>query len=225
MKSKKVIILKEGERFGRLTVIREVEPKIYGPNGYVRYFLCKCDCGNESVVSIHNLRNGVTRSCGCLRKELNRGFIEDCLDKPQQSRLHNIWLAMRNRCSSKKGKDYRNYVQRGITICEEWKNFNAFFEWAIKNGYHPSLSIDRIDGNKGYSPDNCRWATITEQTNNVRTNVHLSLNGVTHTLPEWSRLLNINRNTLYIRHRKGWSDEKVLTTPVRYMNKKDKCKL
>jgi hypothetical protein len=98
----------------------------------------------------------------------------------------------------------------------------VFFEWAIKNGYHPSLSIDRIDGNKGYSPDNCRWATITEQTNNVRTNIRLSLNGVTHTLPEWSRLLNINRNTLYIRHRKGWSDEKVLTTPVRYMNKKEK---
>lgn len=222
MKSKKVVILKEGERFGRLTVIREVEPKIYGSNGYVRYFLCKCDCGNESVVSIHNLRNGVTRSCGCLRKELNRGFIEDCLDKPQQSRLHDIWLSMRNRCSCKKGKSYKNYAQRGITICEEWKDFNVFFKWAINNGYHPSLSIDRIDGTKGYSPDNCRWATPTEQTNNVRTNVHLTLNGVTHTMSEWSRLLNINWNTLHTRHYKGWSDEKILTTPVRHMNKKEK---
>lgn len=216
----KTIALKEGERFGRLTVICEVEPKKYGKRCRVRQFLCKCDCGNKTIVNMNNLRNGITRSCGCLRKELNKRYIEDCLDKPQQSRLHNIWLAMRNRCNSKKGKDYRNYASKGITVCDEWKDFNTFFKWAINNGYHPSLSIDRIDGNKGYSPDNCRWATTIEQANNIRTNTHLALNGVTHTIPEWSRLLNIDLNVLYYRHYNGWSDEKTLTTPVRKFTKK-----
>lgn len=211
----KTIILKEGERFGRLTIIREVEPKKYGKRGNIRQFLCKCDCGNETIVGMNNLRNGVTRSCGCLRRELNRGFIEDCLDKPLQSRLHNIWLAMRNRCNNKKGKDYRNYTLKGITVCDEWKDFNVFFNWAINNGYHPSLSIDRIDGNKGYSPDNCRWATAMEQANNIRTNIHLTLNGTTHTIPEWSRLLKVSPRALYLRHYSGWSDEKILTTPVK----------
>lgn len=218
----KTITLKEGERFGRLTVICEVEPKKYGKRCRVRQFLCKCDCGNKTIVNMNNLRNGITRSCGCLRKELNKGYIGDCLDKPQQSRLHNIWLAMRNRCNSKKGKDYRNYASKGITVCDEWKDFNTFFKWAINNGYHPSLSIDRIDGNKGYSPDNCRWATSIEQANNIQTNTHLALNGVTHTIPEWSRLLKIDLNVLYYRHYNGWSDEKALTTPVRKFTKKQK---
>lgn len=209
------IEVKEGERYGKLTIIREVEKKIYPPRAYVRQFLCKCDCGNETVVGIYKLKNGATRSCGCLKKELNKGYIEDCLDKPEQSRLHHIWIGMKSRCNSKKGKDFRIYGQKGITVCEEWKDFNVFFKWAINNGYHPSLSIDRIDGNKGYSPDNCRWATAMEQANNIRTNIHLTLNGVTHTIPEWSRLLKVSPRALYLRHYSGWSDEKILTTPVK----------
>lgn len=209
------IDVKNGERYGRLTVIREVEKKIFPSGGQLRQFLCKCDCGNQTIVGIFNLRKGVTRSCGCLRKELNKTFIEDCLDKPQQSRVHNIWLAMINRCRNKKGNDFRKYRQKGITVCEEWKDFNTFFEWAINNGYHPSLSIDRIDGNKGYSPDNCRWATAMEQANNIRTNIHLTLNGTTHTIPEWSRLLKVSPRALYLRHYSGWSDKKILTTPVK----------
>lgn len=210
----KTIILKEGERFGRLTIIREVEPKKYGKRGNIRQFLCKCDCGNETIVGMNNLRNGVTRSCGCLRRELNRGFIEDCLDKPLQSRLHNIWLAMRNRCNNKKGKDYRNYTLKGITVCDEWKDFNVFFNWAINNGYAPNLSLDRIDNDKGYSPQNCRWATQKEQMNNVRYNRILTLNGVSHTLSEWGEITGIDWTTIQSRKRNGWSDKEALTTPI-----------
>ena len=210
----KTITLKEGERFGRLTVICEVEPKKYGKRCRVRQFLCKCDCGNKTIVNMNNLRNGITRSCGCLRKELNKGYIEDCLDKPQQSRLHNIWLAMRNRCNSKKGKDYRNYASKGITVCDEWKDFNTFFEWAINNGYHPSKSIDRIDGNKGYSPDNCRWATAKMQANNIKTNVIITYNGESHTIPKWSQITNIPSYVIRNRRNYGWNVERILTTPV-----------
>ena len=202
-----------GERFGRLTIVEEKEPKLYKPRTYARIFLCKCDCGNMVVASYTNLKAGNVRSCGCLKKDCNTGiFGKESQD--ERLRLHMIWKSMRNRCSAKNGKHFRNYGSRGISVCDEWTNFSNFYQWAISNGYHSTLSIDRIDGTKGYSPDNCRWATAKEQANNIRTNVIITYNGESHTIPEWSQITNIPSYVIRNRRNYGWNVERTLTTPV-----------
>lgn len=121
---------------------------------------------------------------------------------------------MKARCSGKQERYARNYLLRGISICDEWVNdFMSFYVWSIKNGYAPNLSIDRVDNTKGYSPDNCRWATPREQMNNVRYNVFMTMNGETHTISEWASITGLNQQMLYSRKEYGWPDEKALTTP------------
>jgi hypothetical protein len=207
----KKVDMTAGARFGRLVIIKEVERIILKPRAYVRRFLCRCDCGEEKVVSGYKLRNGSTRSCGCLKH--NRG--DGVTNKSPQERLYIIWNCMKQRCRPNSKKYRKNYFDRGIAVCPEWlNNFNAFYEWAVSNGYSPTLSIDRINNNKGYSPDNCRWATSKQQMNNVRYNVFLTAQGETHTLAEWSDILCVPYGTLYTRKRNGWNDEKIITTPV-----------
>lgn len=130
-------------------------------------------------------------------------------------RIYSIYLNMKTRCSP---TDYRHkrYSDRGITVCDEWLNsFEAFSEWAFSNGYAENLSLDRIDNDKGYFPENCRWATAKEQANNTRKNRLLTFNGETHTLSEWSDITGINHDTLCSRVKAGWDDVKVISTPVR----------
>ena len=105
----------------------------------------------------------------------------------------------------------RNKHKRGITICDEWlHNFDVFYNWAINNGYNDKLTIDRIDNDKGYSPNNCRWTTIHEQHNNMRSNICLTYNNKTQTIAQWSHDLGVSRYTLYGRYKKGWNTKKVL---------------
>ena len=204
-----------GERFGRLIIVEEKEPKLYKPRTYARIFLCKCDCGNMVVASYTNLKAGNVRSCGCLKKDCGKGILSNESQNQDKLRLHMIWKSMKNRCSANSGRYYKNYKLRGISVCEEWKNdFNAFYEWAINNGYYPTLSIDRIDGTKGYSPDNCRWATAKMQANNIKTNVIITYNGESHTIPEWSQITNIPSYVIRNRRNYGWNVERILTTPV-----------
>lgn len=118
---------------------------------------------------------------------------------------------MKTRCYNKDNPDYKDYGGRGITICDEWLNdFMAFYYWSINNGYKDNLTIDRIDNNKGYSPDNCRWVDVKTQTNNTRRNVLLSYNGKTQSMAQWAKELNISYNTIICRHRKGYTDEECL---------------
>lgn len=139
------------------------------------------------------------------------------------TRIYNIWKDMKRRCYCKTRKDYSRYGGRGITICDEWlHDFQAFFDWAMVNGYKDDLTIDRIDSNKGYSPDNCRWATIKEQDNNKRNNRLLTYNGKTQTVTQWAEDLNINESTLRSRIDRGLTDEQVLTTPKGCGKKKGK---
>lgn len=151
------------QKYGRLCAIRRVDNNKHNQVCW----LCRCECGNEIIVTTIDLRRGHTKSCGCLRKEIV-GATHRTHGK-RHTRLHSIWATMKERCDLKKRRDYKYYGGRGITVCDEWRNdFQAFYDWAMANGYLDDLTIDRIDVNGNYEPSNCRWITIQEQQKNKR---------------------------------------------------------
>lgn len=149
-----------GIRFGRLLVINRDKNDSSGRCVWV----CKCDCGNIVSVKSHYLISGEKKSCGCLQREVNSSVHRK--HGKRKERIYRIWQGMKTRCYNKNHKYFQNYGGNGITVCDEWKDFEPFYEWAISHGYSDDLSIDRIDNCKGYFPDNCRWATHVEQTRN-----------------------------------------------------------
>ena len=203
-----------GERFGRLTVVHRGEDCIRKNGCHRTTFVCKCDCGNIIQVRASELKNGNTRSCGCLHKE-QVGNIHKTHGKTN-TRLYSIWLRMRQRCNNPRTADYKRYGARGICICKEWESFQIFESWALANGYRDSLTIDRIDNDKHYSPDNCRWVTMDVQCNNKSSSRLLTFNGTTQTIAQWSKQLGIHHSTLQRRiDDLGWSVGKALSTPVK----------
>ena len=128
------------------------------------------------------------------------------------SRLHHIWNAMKQRCSNPKNIGYKYYGSKGISVCDEWQNFIGFRAWAMANGYADNLTIDRKDSNGNYEPSNCRWATNKEQQNNTSYCRYITHGGKMLTITQWAELLNIPRNVLYNRLRRGWDIERLLTT-------------
>lgn len=197
-----------GKKFERLTVIKRVENS---KSGQTRW-LCRCDCGNETIVWGGHLRSGHTRSCGCINKEVCAKLPHNAKHGLHETRLYRIWNGIKNRTNLNNKKPlYKNYSGRGITICEEWQEFLPFYNWAMQNGYKDNLTIDRIDVNGNYEPTNCRWATYKEQQNNRRNNVFLEYNGERHTLAEWEEKLNMNRGLLKNRIKNGWNVERALT--------------
>lgn len=194
-----------GQRFGRLTVIEYV-----GTVNQKAKWLCKCDCGNEKIVSTKCLRNGETKSCGCYHKD--RASVANLTHGKTNSRLYITWNNIKNRCYRTSRKDYKNYGGRGITVCEEWRNsFQAFYEWAMANGYREDLTIDRINVNGNYEPSNCRWVDLKTQANNTRRNHYITYKGETHTIAEWSDITGISIAALVHRIERGWSVEEMLT--------------
>ena len=213
----RVIDLK-GKRFGKLTVIEKHSQDKWGGWNW----LCRCDCGNETVVSGGHLRVMKTKSCGCSRKE-SKNFSH----KMTGSRIYSIWQAMKNRCYYEKSKAFKHYGGRGIKVCDEWKNsFISFYEWSMKNGYDENAergqcTIDRIDVNGNYEPNNCRWATIKQQANNTRRNHFIEYNGKTQTVSQWANELGVEPDSIFNRLQKGFTEEEALT--LKFNERRKRC--
>lgn len=160
-----------GHRFGKLTAVYPVPDKSHRARWH-----CVCECGNEKDVLQQNLTNGHVRSCGCIHSEVNKEKIErynSSIGREShhntKSRLYRIWIGIKSRCFVQTASNYKNYGQRGISVCDEWVNsFSAFSKWAIQNGYNDSLTIDRINADGNYCPENCRWVTMSIQEFNKR---------------------------------------------------------
>lgn len=193
------LIVKKGDRYGRLTIISEA-PNL---NQYRKFFV-ECDCGTGKVVPLASMRSGKTKSCGCLNRE-NQPM--NTLKHGHGSRVKGAsvtyitWASMLARCRNPKDRSYRHYGGRGITVCERWYVFENFLQ---DMGERPAgLSIDRIDNDKGYSPENCRWANAFQQVNNRRNTKRFTYKGKTQGLSEWAREIGIDRKTLESRIKSG----------------------
>lgn len=200
-----------GQKFGRLNVIG-----LSGRKNRKSVWLCECECGNRINTYGYNLINGHSQSCGCLRIEKSyENGKRSAKHGKRQTRIYRIWQDMKARCYNSKMPNYHNYGEKGIFVCDEWKNnFQSFYEWSIKNGYAENLSIDRKDNSKSYSPDNCRWATAKEQSNNTSRTVLITYNGKTQSMKQWAEELNMNYGKLRTRIKKlNWSIEKSFSTP------------
>lgn len=198
-----------GKKYGRLTVIRRLEN---APKGVVRWE-CKCDCGNVAIVRSGDLKNGAVKSCGCLRSDIGKRSTTHGMSK---TRLYQTWVNIRGRCCRTNNPAYSLYGGRGIMICDDWKNsFEAFARWALANGYQDDLTIERIDYNKGYMPENCKWISMGEQANNRRSNVSITFNNETHNLSQWCKIYGKEYNLVYNRiHKNKWDFERAMFEPV-----------
>lgn len=213
-----------GKNFGRLTVVSKIG---YDSDLRKTIWECKCSCGKTKNIPTSSLKSGNTLSCGCLRKEIVSQISKTHGDSGK-CRLYSIWHGIKNRCYNSNVKAYKNYGGRGIEMCDEWKdNYECFREWALENGYKDDLTIDRIDNDGNYCPENCKWSTRHEQCNNMRSNVLITYNGETHTATEWSKITGIKSSVLTRRKKRGWTDIECIETPAihhanRYVRKNNK---
>lgn len=181
-----------GQKFNRLKVVKRIENSSFRKARW----LCQCECGNFTEVSGDNLRNGNVKSCGCLIADKNK---QRTTHRKSNIRLYNIWRNMKARCNCKTNPFYKNYGERGIKICSDWIMFENFYNWSINNGYNENLSIDRIDVNGNYEPNNCRWIPLSKQAYNKRDSIMININGEEKCLAEWCKLYNVKYTTIYRR--------------------------
>ena len=198
----------------RLIVVKRVEDYV-SPNGQRQaQYLCKCNCGsNKDIVTRAMwIKNGHTKSCGCIN---GKGFKHNLTN----TKLYRVWNEMKQRCFNPNCSTYDSYGGRGISVCDEWKNdFMLFREWAISLGYQDDAqrgvyTIERIDNNGNYCPENCRLATMKEQAGNRRSNHFITINEETKTIKEWADCLGINQKMIYSRIKNGWSEYDAVMTP------------
>ena len=192
----------KGKKFGRLTVIENDRME----KG-VRLALCLCECGKESDVRVSDLRSGNTRSCGCLSKDIRKTI--NFSHGMRHTRLYSTWSNMKTRCYNPKVAGFENYGGRGITICDDWKDdFVNFYNWAVITGYNDNLTIERVDVNGNYDPENCMWIEADEQSKNRRGNIYIELNGKTETLKGWCNELGLPYKIVHQRMKRRNLDPK-----------------
>jgi hypothetical protein len=193
-----------GQKFNKLTVLS------YSHNvGRKAFWKCQCDCGNVTTIRGDGIKGGHAKSCGCYAAS----GIPHMTHGQSHNKMYDVYINMKMRCLNASHPSYKDYGERGITICDKWMTFEGFYE-DMESGYSDKLSLDRKDNSKGYYKENCRWATKEQQQNNTRWNRYLTYNGTTLSVSQWARQLGIGVNTLATRIRRGWTIERALTTPV-----------
>lgn len=195
-----------GNRYNHLQVIEKHETL----KGGIVVWKCLCDCGNYTYVRGKNLKNGAVKSCGCIMH--NEPY--NVTHNSSKTALYRRWQSMKSRCYNKNFPGYKNYGGRGIRVCDEWKNsFEKFRDWALSTMDNENLTLERIDNNGNYCPENCRWATIKEQANNRRSCLIFEYNGKKQNLLQWCNELKLDyklvHNRLYKLH---WSFEKAISS-------------
>lgn len=186
----------EGMRFGSLRVLYKAD--VVSKSGTHAKWICQCDCGEKGEFASSTLKRRKNQ-CTCKASKVDR------------DRIRRIYKGMKERCYNTGNRQYLNYGGRGVKICNSWlRNFEAFYIWALRHGYSPSLSIERINVNGNYSPVNCIWADKYVQANNTRRNHRIEYMGQNKTISEWAHEIGINPNTLYYRLKRGWTIERAL---------------
>lgn len=198
-----------GQKFGRLTALKRCESK----NKHAMW-LCHCDCGNDKIVSLQHLRQGNVKSCGCLNREIapERGRKSRIGERSRKhgdfgTKLYGIWAGMKRRCQNSNTKYYSDYGGRGIQVCEEWQDYEPFRTWAVSHGYCEGMSIERIDVDGNYCPENCKWIPIGEQNRNKRLSIRLQYQGKQYTIKEIAQITGLKERTIQGRYERGWKVE------------------
>ena len=192
-----------GSRYGRWTVLSEHPTR----QNRKRMFLCRCDCGTVSVVASGNLKSGISKSCGCYGRERTHEakFMHG---RNSSDRTYRIWSAMRARCNDKSHVNYPRYGGRGIKVCERWNDFRVFL---LDMGEAPlGLSIDRIDNNCDYEPENCRWTTTEEQSRNRSDNRFIEYCGKRMCVVDWEKNLGLKKGVISKRLWRGWTEKEAI---------------
>lgn len=196
-----------GKKFNRLTVVERAE----NAEGGIAVWKCKCDCGNTTFVRGGNLKSGAVKSCGCLRHE-----AQNKTHDMSKTRLYREWASIKSRCVYKSSKTFKSYGGRGITICDEWMNsFEVFRDWALSHGYADNLTIERVDNDGNYCPENCKWIPKKEQARNRRSCYSITYNGKTQNLVDWCNELNLDYKMIHNRiHKLSWNFERAISEPI-----------
>lgn len=189
-----------GQKFGLFTVIG-----LKDTDTRKTYWVCQCECGNIKEVRSDGLLSGASKSCGCLKKKQDRiNLSKNHSHKMSGTRIYKEWQGMKGRCYNPHDPRYDRWGGRGIAVCEEWRNsFEAFYKWAMDNGYQDDLTIDRIDNDGDYEPDNCRWATQSEQSRNRSSNINIKIGNSTRVLTEWCEIFQVDYGTVNARYKRN----------------------
>lgn len=193
-----------GRKYNKLTVIC----KNGKTNGGDIKWLCKCDCGNEKTITGSKLKSGWTKSCGCMQKEWAANKFSK--HKLSQTQLYKCWERMKSRCLNKNNNRYYRYGGRNIKVCSEWLDFNNFSYWALSNGYKEGLTIERIDVNGNYEPNNCTWITPAAQMRNTSRTVWVEYKNSKICMAEFSRMTGISVNVIRNRLKKGLTADQIV---------------
>lgn len=197
-----------GQTFGKLTVV-EAAPNM----GNARAWVCSCVCGNTKSVRAYSLNDGNTTSCGCASSRYALP-VRNRTHGMTKSKVYGVWRTMRTRCENKNDEHFARYGARGIKVCDRWRKFENFLE--DMGEPPPGLTIERKDNNGDYDPSNCIWATPKQQSNNKRTNIKLTSNGITKSLEDWANELGISYMAIYQRLRAGWAPHRILQGSLRH---------